>query len=139
VNLANVLLGRALLLRREFGLRTALRAGRARLLRQIATESVFVGLCVSALGVILGVGVAWVLATLPRVYLNRAATTPVTTFDAVALTLVGWTIMLGLASALVFGFLPLVPFALREEGGVLGDVPMRWTWHRLPDNSHWSQ
>jgi putative ABC transport system permease protein len=131
VNLANVLLGRALLRRREFGLRTALGAGKARLLRQIVTESVFVGLCVSTIGVILGVGVAWVLATLPRVYLNRAATTPVTTFDAVDMTLVGWTIMLGLASALVFGFLPLVPFALRDEGGLLRDVPIRWAWRQL--------
>ena len=118
VNVANLLLARSTVRQRELGLRTALGAARGRLLRQMLTESMLLALVGGAAGMAFAYAFHRGLLTLVA---NRI---PVPRIEQVSLdgTVVMFTIVLSLATGLVFGIVPAVfatgtaNDALREGG-----------------------
>jgi len=97
-NLALLLLAKAAGREREMGIRTALGAGRVRLLRQLLTES----LVLAGIGGILGVGVAFIAVDLAAVTLPAS--------DGIDFrpsgTVVAFTVLLSSLAAVLFGTAP---------------------------------
>lgn len=100
VNLSNLLLARAASRSKEFALRSALGAGRGRLVRQLLTES----LVLSGMGAVLGLGLAYAITSyiahqgsLALPLLNEVKV------DGAALL---WTVGISVAAAVLFGLLP---------------------------------
>ena len=117
-NVANLLLARAETRHKEFAVRTALGAGRTRILRQFMAE----GVVLSVLGGLLGLALAYwglqaLLAANPR-SIPRAAEI---TLDPVVL---GFTFAVAVATGLLFGLAPLLHMGDKavtqaiKEGGV---------------------
>ncbi len=103
-NVSNLLLARASVRKREFAIRAALGAGRGRLLRQFATESVLLSTCGGGVGlVIASLGVHALLSiipgNLPRIGVGGASVG----FDGSVLM---FTLGISLLVGLVFGTVP---------------------------------
>ena len=119
-NLANLLLARAERRHREFALRTALGAGRWRLLRQFMTEGVLLSVAGGALGVLLAtVGVR----ALVRAYPTSLPRTSEVAVDSLALL---FTLSVAMATGVLFGLAPAMHTrakglaAALKEGGAKG-------------------
>jgi putative ABC transport system permease protein len=116
-NLANLLLARAESRQKEFAIRSALGAGRIRLLRQFLTEGMLLALMGGTVGVALGVaGLRAMLAANPE-SLPRAANV---VLDPVVLL---FTLMVSVVTGALFGMAPLlhlrertVTLSLKEAG-----------------------
>lgn len=100
-NVANLLLARASGRRREFALRTAIGAGRGRILRQLLTESVVLGLASVPLGIALAqAGTRLIASMIPVDQVPYYVRWQV---DARSLV---YTIGVAIATALIFGLIP---------------------------------
>ena len=100
VNLSNLLLARAAGRSKEFAMRMALGAGRGRLIRQLLTES----LVLSIAGASLGLALAYALTT----YLAHQGSIALPLLSSVTVdgAAMAWTILIAVATAMLFGFAP---------------------------------
>jgi len=100
VNIANLLLARAMARQKELAMRISLGCGRARLMRQFLTESALL----AAMGATASIGIAWVTATLLGRFLAGDNTLPIGfVLDGRTLAMVGAT---AAAALVVFGLFP---------------------------------
>jgi putative ABC transport system permease protein len=115
-NVANLLLARAAARETEMAVRTALGAGRGRLIRQLLTESVILSVCGAGLGLLLAVwGVEFLTSLQPE---------GVPRLDSVAVdeTVVLFTFVVAVVTGMAFGLVPAlhatrsVQDALKEGG-----------------------
>ncbi len=100
VNLSNLMLARGAARSKEFALRTALGAGRARLMRQLLTES----LVLSSAGAVLGLGLAYAITT----YLARQGSIALPLLSSVKVdgAALLWTLAITISVTVVFGLAP---------------------------------
>ncbi len=124
VNVANLLLARSTVRQRELGIRTALGAKRSRLVRQMLTESLLLGVTGGAAGLALAFVFHRGLLALVR---DRI---PVPRLEQVALDVpvLAFTMLLALGTGLLFGVIPAVVASGRmtealREGGRHGGGP----------------
>ncbi|HEV2304979.1 MAG TPA: ABC transporter permease [Candidatus Acidoferrales bacterium] len=121
-NIANLLLARATARTREMGIRIVLGAGRARVIRQLLTESALLGLIGGLAGILLAYwGVAALVSLLP-------ASLPQLHVIAVDGRVLAFALVLSIAASLAFGLAPALLAAganlqsnLKEGAGYAGE------------------
>jgi predicted permease len=122
VNLANLLLAREATRKKEFALRSALGAGRGRLVRQMVTESLVLAFSGSIFGIALAYGTTTWLAHQGSIALPLLSSVRV---DTIALA---WAFFLTVMAAIFFGLVPALRTtrsnlqeALKESGRGAGE------------------
>jgi predicted permease len=112
VNLSNLLLARAVARAKEFAVRGALGASRGRIVRQLLMES----LVLSGAGDVLGLGLALLL--LAWLAQQGSVALPLLSSLRIDGQALGWTVLIAVFTATIFGLLP----GLRIAGGNLQEM-----------------
>jgi predicted permease len=115
VNLSNLLLARGAARSKEFAMRTALGAGRGRLVRQLLTESLLLSLA----GALFGLGLAFAITA----YLAHQGTIALPLLSSVRIdgAALAWTLLVGVAAAVFFGLAPSLRISNSNLQEVLKD------------------
>jgi predicted permease len=113
-NTANLLLARATVRQKEIGIRLAIGAGRARILRQLLTESVLLALLGAAGGILVSL---WGIDALYHVPIPRSL--PVKMAAHLDGTGLAFSILLGTACGIVFGLAPALQLARSDVAAAL--------------------
>jgi predicted permease len=120
-NLANLLLARAESRHREFAVRSALGAGRGRLLAQFMVEGCLLSLVGAALGLLLSVwGVRALIAAYPESLPRSGEVT-------VDIGVLAFTLIVALATGAVFGLAPLLHLSPHATATALKETAQRST------------
>ena len=125
VNIANLLLARGSIRRRELAIRSALGAGRLRVVRQLLVESAMLALAGGAAGLFLANWVVKFIASgLPEYLANANSRVAMLKLDTTAL---GFTFALSMLTSILFGLIPALQLskidlneALKEVGRTAG-------------------
>jgi predicted permease len=112
INISNLLLARAMSRGKEFAMRTALGAGRGRLIRQLMTESLLLSGAGAGIGLVFAWGITSYLARQSQMALPLLSTVHV---DGAALA---WTVLIAISVAVIFGLAP----AFKISGGNLHEA-----------------
>jgi len=112
VNLSNLMLARSAARSKEFAMRSALGAGRGRIVRQLLTES----LVLSGVGAVFGLALAFVIVT--WLAHQGAIALPLLNNLRIDGAALGWTILIAVFAAIFFGLAP----GLRVAGGNLQEA-----------------
>ena len=107
VNVSNLLVAKAATRSHEIAIRLSLGAGRTRIIRQLLTESLLLGLLGGALGLVLAFwGLDLLQLIAPRIQSTAGGGIP--GFDEIHLNLpvLGFTLLLSVVASLAFGMLP---------------------------------
>jgi len=112
INISNLMLARAMSRGKEFAMRTALGAGRGRLVRQLLTES----LVLSGAGAALGLAFAWAITS----YLARQNQMALPLLSTVGVdgAALAWSVLIAVSVGAVSGLAP----ALKVSGGNLQEA-----------------
>jgi len=100
VNLSNLMLARTAGRSKEFAMRSALGAGRGRIVRQLLTES----LILSAAGAACGLILAWMI--LSWLAHQTAFALPLLSTLHIDVAALGWTVLIAVFAAMFFGLIP---------------------------------
>lgn len=111
-NVANLMLARTTTRERELAIRAALGAGRARLVRQVLTESLVLAVAGGALGLLVA---AWGVDALPALLADRLPRADTIRLNG---TVLGFALAATVITALCFGFAPALHAAAGSAGSL---------------------
>ncbi len=118
-NIAGLILARSLARRQEISIRIALGASRWRVAQQLLTESFVLAIVGASLGVALGLSVSSALRAI------TADALPAWVTFTLDVRVLGFTVFLTLAAALLFGLAPALSASRSQSGSVGGSAATR--------------